>query len=368
MKRRKMITAIILLLMLLVSTSCQRKSTDNLGQSDSNAFSGTGTGGHIQKQLVKNLAVNAAVNAPPNVQKLNTLIAMPLKLDSQKVQELERMFIDNSKFTNQINNGEDKYVQTEDGKVFAFENGNYISLRTKKFKYIDPIFNLPDQPYPTADHFNKNKDLSFMPYQQAVNEVKKVLVSIGISVHDEVETYTLDHQTMQDLEEKLMNDKTLMSTEGNHLILKDQWSSEDDGYFMSIQNALDGIPVFSLNHGSIDTNTLVSGSFVYAYYSQSGLEYIFANFPYQKMAIDQKDVPIIGVENALAVVKEKYENVILTDPISITRIEFNYVPTLIDNSRETFRMVPAWCFHLIQEKDGTPSDMIIDATNGSEIL
>lgn len=368
MKSGKILTVIILLLMLLVSTSCQRKSTDNLGQSASYAFSGTGSGVHIQKQLTNNLAVNADVNAPSNVQKLNTLFATPLKLDSQKVQELESKFIANSKITNQINNEKDEYLQTEDGKVFSFENGNFISLSTKKFKYIDPVFNLPNQPYPTADHFNKNKDLSFMPYQQAVNEVKKVLVSLGISVYGEVEIYALDHQTMQDLEKKLMNDKSLMSTEGSRLMLKDQWSGEDDGYFMSIQNALDGIPVFSSNHGSIDSNTIVSGSFVYAYYSQAGLEYLFANFPYQKTSIDQKDVPIIGVENALAVVKKKYENVILTDPISITRIEFNYVPTLFDKSRETFRMVPAWCFHLIQKKNGTPSDMIIDATNGRELL
>ena len=367
MIKRNILTVITLLFVLLISASCIRKSTDYSMQSVQYTFSGTGSGGHIQKQLMDKLNVDADINAPREIQNLDILLANSLKLNSQKVKELKEKFIDNSTIIKQTTTKNGEFLQTEDGKIFTLQNDNMLSLNTDRFIYINQLFNLTNQTNSTEDLYQKNLDLSFMSYTQAVKKVKEYLDFLNISVNDDVEVYTLNNEAIQKKEEQFTNYKNSLSNQNINHIAQVHLNSEDEGYFIIFRNSLDDFSIFSSEHGCIDTYTMVSGPLIYAYYSKNGLEYLFISHPYEKVSVDKKDLPVIGLEDALITLKKKYENIVITSPISITGIEFNYVPTLINNSRNTFRMVPAWCFQFVQE-NGTPSKMIIDATNGREIL
>jgi hypothetical protein len=97
-------------------------------------------------------------------------------------------------------------------------------------------------------------------------------------------------------------------------------------------------------------------------------------FPFRIIRVDQAGIPIIGPEQALAAVTHKYDNAILQNPLTITAIELDYVPTVIGRTRDEFRMAPAWCFLLDMKvpENGVPTTVhqrvIIDATTGREIL
>jgi hypothetical protein len=148
---------------------------------------------------------------------------------------------------------------------------------------------------------------------------------------------------------------------------------------MSLRGGLEGLPVYSEPHGNIDSGAAVQGFFIQACYSKRGFEYLAIMFPYRSIRVDQAGIPIIGPEQALAAVTHKYDNVILQNPITITAIELDYVPTVIGRTRDQFRMVPAWCFLMDVKvpQNGVPTTgvpttdhqrVIIDATTGREIL
>jgi hypothetical protein len=378
MVKTKVFTAIAILLLIFGGTGCNRQNVDKPVQGANSAPYVDYSGQHIQRQLDTNLSVDAEVVAPTNTQKLNTLLVTPIKLNTY-VQTLETMLISKSKVTQKDNlvNGGSRFL-TADGKELFVDNVT-ADFQTDKFrKYIyQLLFHYIDPAGYNFDRFSQKQDLDlpFMPHQQAIDEVKKDLTSLGISVYDKVETYSLDYQTLQ-AQEKIMKEKgDLTSPKNGSITLKDGWSKEDDCYFMMFRIGFDNIPAYSKDHGNIDANTFVPGTRLYACYSKKGLEYLSITDPYEKKAVDQEGLKIISSQEALAAVKRKYGNVILTSPTIITAIELNYVRTLINQSRDKFRMVPAWCFKLkVVQKDGNGSQptafstVIIDATTGGEIL
>lgn len=377
----KSLAVLALLLLLILGTACQRQP-ENPGQNAIPASTGEDSARHIRRQLDNNLSVDAEVSAPPSMQKLDSLLVAPYRLDTQE-QALKALVIGNSKITQTTepnSRGGNKSFRTADEKMLVvgskfvyFETANFQPyIRQILFRYITP----GDTTY-NLDRFRENidRDLPFMPYRQAEDEVKKALVSLGITVYEEVETYALDYQTLQAQEQVMKEKGDLTSPKDGSIMLKDHWSEEDDTYYMIFRGSIDNIPVYPLEHGNVESNTLVEGNNIEAAYSQRGLEYLTIYSPYQKKSVDQEDLTIIGVEEALAAVKRKYSNIILTDPTTITGIKFYYVPTLINRSRDEFRMVPAWTFELEQvrkndkgEQIASHSRIIIDASTGGEIL
>ncbi|HVJ50001.1 hypothetical protein [Desulfitobacterium sp.] len=381
MIKTKSLAVLALLILIVVATGCQRQ-VDKSGQSAIPASSGDNSARHIQRKLDTNLSVDAEVIAPSTIQKLNTYLVAPLKLDTQ-VQTLKTLLIANSQITQKkeldgtVGNA---FFRTIDGKYLGvgsksvyFETANFQPyIYQILFRYITPgntTYNL--------DRFSQNQalDLPFMPYRQAEDKVIKELASLGISAYDEVETYSLDYKTLQ-AQEKAMKEKgDLTSPKDGSITLKDRWSAEDDLFFIIFRSSLDNIPVYPLDHGNVENNTIVQSGYIYAAYSQKGLEFLKIDSSYQKKAVDQEGLKIISAEQALAAVARKYGNVILTDPITITAIELYYVPTLIRQSRDEFRMVPSWSFKLeqvVKDAKGQPltvnNRIIIDATTGGEIL
>jgi len=380
MKKTKAFMALAILFLILGCTACNRQNVDKPVESPvATVPSVDNSGQHIQRQLDTNLSVDADVIEPSTIQNLSSLLVTPVTWDNKA---LETFLIANSKVTQKEDYGANgSTFQTADGKQLFSKSGT-VNFQTYTFRtYINQIVNaytIPGDTFYNLDRFNqmRDQDLPFMPQQQAVDEVEKELTSLGISVYDKVDTYALDYQTLQAQEKILEQKGDLTSPKDGTTTLKPSWSQEDDCYYMIIRSGFDNIPVYPLDHGSVETNTIVPSTYIYACYSKKGLEYLSIVDPYKEKAVDHGGLKIISPEEALAAVKRKYANVILTDPTTITAIELNYVRMLINQSRDEFRMVPAWCFELKEvRKDsekGEPytvdSRMIIDATTGGEIL
>lgn len=383
MLKTKSLTVIALLLLLLVVTACQRLPDDQ-GQIAIPSASMDNSVRHIQRQLDTNLSVDAEVNAPSDIEKLDILLVTPQRLDTQ-VQTLKNWLIDDSKIANKEEydgrGGGSKYVfRTVDGKYLGVGNNN-VHFITENFQtYIRQIlfrYIIPGDTTYDLSRFKQNRDLDlpFMPYRQAEDKAKKLLTSLGISTYDVVESYALDYKTLQNQEKAMKEKGDLTSPKDGSITTKDRWSEEDEIYYMIFRSSLNNIPVYPLNHGSVEKNTIVLSGYINVAYSQRGLEYLRIDYPYEKKSIDREEVKIISADEALAVATRKYENVILTDPTTITAIELYYVPTLINKSRDEFRMVPAWSFELEEirkrandEPYTAHSRIIIDATTGGEIL
>lgn len=380
---KKLVTGIVLLLLTMSCTACQTQANGQSQPSAAKVSPVSDSGKHLQRQLANNLNVDADVLAPANLQKLDTLLVTPIRFNT-KVQAFKTMLLGNSEVIKQenINSGNGTRYLTADGKDLTIDNVSATFMTNKYSKYIMPMLGFD---FPAGIDVMKNMDLikqrrnhdlSFMPRQQAIAEVKKQLTSLGIPVYDVVDTYALDYQTLQKEEKILKESGELVNPKTGKLTMKDGWSKADDFYFMVFRTGYNNIPVYPLNHGSYQANTIVYSGNISVCYSHRGWEFLSLIYEYQKTAVDQKGLPIISLDKALAAVKLKYENVILTNPTTITSIELDYVPSLINRSRDEYRLVPAWCFKLktiLKDSKGKPLPpfdkmMLIDATNGDEIL
>jgi hypothetical protein len=211
----------------------------------------------------------------------------------------------------------------------------------------------------------------------------KELESFGFPVHESVEIYTLDHRTMRE-QEKIRSEAGLFlyDERTETATLKDSWDEEDDCYFFVMNLSLEGLPVFSGTYGSVDDMTAVWGSTVWACYSARGFEYLSIQFPHRQIDAESAYVSLISIEGALTAFQKKFSNVIITDMIVVTEVSLHYVPTLIGQSREEYRMIPAWCFKIEEilsaenyrfiggdaEVVKIYSTIIFDAVTGKEIL
>ncbi|TWH60868.1 hypothetical protein DesLBE_5322 [Desulfitobacterium sp. LBE] len=369
--------AMLLLFILIAGSACQKRPADS-GQDILTKLPGGDSEQLIQAQLAENLSIDAEIASTPAAQKLNTYLVSSLKLDSQ-VQKLKERLIAESKIVESGHPGEVEFFRTTEGNYLAV-GANYVRFDTSYFQpYVSQLlfkYVIPGDTTYNLDHIQESRDLDlpFMKRSQAEAEVKKILTEVGISVHDDVETYALDSKALQALEQSMKEKGDLTSPRDGSIVVKEQWSEEDSIYYMIFRTDIDTIPVYNLEHGSVESNTLVMGSSIYAAYSSRGVEYLDIHYPYEKKAVAEETLPIISVKEALASVTNKYANIILTEPTIITAVEFCYVPTLNSRSREEFRMVPAWVFEL--EEHRTIADesylahsrMIVDATTGGEIL
>jgi hypothetical protein len=361
------------LLVLIVCSGCHKSSV-----STPSGTTGDEANRHIQKQLAVNLSVDATVTTPADLQKLNTYIAAPLSLSTQ-TGALEAALIGSSKIAQRSGQGQDVFIKTDDGKELGIKD------RTVYFStaYFDTYLNqlllltlIPGDMQPDLSYFNSRryKDLPFMPRLQAVDKVKQLLSALGISVYDPADVYALDYKTLQARENTLKVSGKLLDPKTQSVTVKSGWNEQDDCYYMSLRGSLEGLPVYSEPHGSLDNGSSVQGFVIQACYSKRGFEYLTIVFPFRGIRVDQAGIPIVGPEQALAAVTHKYDNVILQNPLTITAIELDYVPTLIGRTRDEFRMVPAWCFLMDMKvpENGVPTTVhqrvIIDATTGREIL
>lgn len=354
---------------MLTCTGCQNQNNKIATQEPADVFAIIKSrNSYIKKELDTNLNVDTKVIVPSNIHTLNTILVYPLKLDTSRARVLKTQLVANSNILHEDNS----VIQTSDGKEIL-DGTNYFIYTTNKFKYIQPVFNyLPSQGNYNVDEFKQNQDLPFMPYQKAIGEVRKTIISLGISLDDTVEIYSLDYQTMQTQERILKKQSKLINPNTGSLATpKDHWGKDDDCYFMIFRTNLDGVPVYPKVHGYVEYNTFVPSDYIYACYSRNGLEYLSINSIYQKADILEKDVKIIGIEDALATIKRKYSNVILSSQYTITNMELYYMPQLINHSRDEFQMVPTWCMELVTTTENGSKNIeecIIDATNGGEIL
>ncbi len=370
-----------LLLVLLVFPGCQGHQEHKIVTPGT---SGNNPSNHIQKQLDSNLEVNAKVAAPSGIDQLNTYLVTAWKFDEEQIQLLEDLCIGESKIIQKDSFDEHHtFYRTADGREMMTDwskMGANIHFQTPEFSpYIRQLLFNYVRPGEARYNFNhlsrlRNQDLPFMSCSQAVDEVKEKLAFLGMGEIYEEEVYGLNYHSLQ-AEEKLQKEKgSLTDPRDGSITLKEQWSEKDDCYYMVLHCGIDGIPIYPDDHGIVENNTVVCGTSIAVCYSLRGFEYLSIYSPYQETSVDQANLNILDVEEALSAVAKKYENIIISDPTTITDGELYYVPTLVQRSRDSYKMVPAWCFTVekIINKNEKPytyyDQIIIDAATGGEIL
>ena len=92
---------------------------------------------------------------------------------------------------------------------------------------------------------------------------------------------------------------------------------------------------------------------------------------YEETGSSKQSSTPFSLASAFSVLQEKFDEIILDNPITITNIEFSYVPKLAVANKENYVLTPCWIFQMSQYSKDIQSDVktriIIDALTGKEV-
>jgi hypothetical protein len=372
-RKREFFIVFSLCIMTFLTSCSNNKTLSNVNSSSSTTSSAQSTETKIKKTLCNNLNVDIVVGT--DLSKADTYY---IAIDSFNAQSLSEILLKGSKINNSTNGKESIKFTTDDGKTLYVENGISLRYQGHNFQYYKNVLHtIKTDKYYNLNNFTNN-DLQFKTRDNATKDVSSIIESLGISSVTISNMYSLDYKTLQKQEEYLKTKSDLSTNlKDPQITWKGNWTVNDDCYYMNFRYTIKGIPIVSINHGSIDNNTYISGSIINAYYSENGLLYLDINHKYKIISTEKTNQNLITINEALDILKKKYQDIILTDPTNITKAELCYVPTFKDKSHEAYYLVPAWCFSLSQNMTSSKNvtsqtivdtNVIINAIDGNEII
>jgi hypothetical protein len=349
-----------------------------------------GTSGHINKVFSKNFAVEADVHVP-KVKKADILLAEYMPFDEQK---LLSIFYKGKTPQRDLSSVNDTILYKDDTSYLNINNG-FIAYATQDFEYV----HFPTASFVSAsDIFSANRrfsdvytqeNLGFMTRSEAFETVSDVLTELSMDIMEDAEIYAIDSSTMQtQQEERIQRDidqqkkrgisPTHSPTEGYKT--KDTFTQEDDFYILFFKMVQNNIPVTQKSYMIQASERPISGSTARVSLSRNGIIHMNFNGIYQQQGIAKSPSTLISVEEAIQKAFEKHNAIISTDKVTVSAIDFEYVPVPYNSNKDEVKLTPAWCLISAYEmtsdkpsKDGKQDTDIsyrmtfINAVTGEEI-
>jgi len=370
----KKIGLLLLCTLPLVLSSCFPTSEQNASTNSKNLTkSNEPTPASIDVELDKNLLVKADITGGEKKDyNINFISLKDLNNDV-----LKQSFLDNKELaeTNEDNN--DFYPDYKD-KYYQFSDNSYMLIELGSFRFEDTFYSnreYSDVIYGsnyfirsdlqdiykkiTIDNINRN---------EAIEKVKDAANAIGVANLGKPNVIALDLETLEseweDYEQK----------DGGH---PRKWEKADEAYVVTFPVVHDNTTITNKGYFSTVAEIPVIGSRVLGVVNKDGIIALTLNGIYDIGKTLTNKVNPISLEDALKVVKSKYKDVLLTDPIIISKIAMEYVPTLAKKDSINYELIPAWVFTAKQDlkssdKKGSYTapvyfTIIIDAETGQEL-
>jgi len=225
----------------------------------------------VEKELQPNLVVDSNVHAENTVD-FNTVEVIERIINYDEAFELlmkSRSIVEEVNEPQQgtvLLNGSITdfiYKKSSTGEFLSYD-GNFLNYCSEEYnEKIRPSFQGDKIDYYfNADKYSKTTDLSFMKKDEALKEVKKTLVELGLSVSENYLCYSLDYKTL-DKEEQVINIK---DTDDNQ---KHTYTVDDECYYFEFNQDIHGQSVSRIAHGDINDINFFSGTRIDVY---NGLE------------------------------------------------------------------------------------------------
>jgi hypothetical protein len=247
------------------------------------------------------------------------------------------------------------------GYVYYNENGDKFSKMQYGISYTNAQYNrnleIEDlltryaEKYPDADM----SDLTFMSYEDAIALGVSAIQACDIPFSPILDTCIgLGYKEIMDWQQELLSDESnSYNVFGKTVILSDL-SSNDDAYFLSFSFYYDDVPIYGTNSPSIvyaDAVFPPSPGYAKMLITSSGISY-FDLYPAYTVTGEKEISTIISPDEAIAKVKENYDNVIISTETKIVSVYLEYIP--VESDGQTV-LHPYWCLcitHKITAEDG----------------
>lgn len=238
-------------------------------------------------------------------------------------EEVINFFLGNSENVKEIYDN----IFSVDNSILNLERGlTYISNNSSLFTMFFDEYNCPEM-----------KELSFSSLSTAEEKIREFAKKMDINLVL-LKAYSMDRTYISNMISEYTPD--LQLGEPTQQQLRDQFNELGECYVFFFEQSLDDIPVAGITYVTKD-DSVVDGGLVSAYLCASGIVQFNIDFAYQ---VEPNDHPItvVSPEQALKVVRNKFENIIITNNITINGMRLCYYPIITDSAKKTYNLVPAW--------------------------
>ncbi len=377
MKKKLNTMAILSLLLLVTGCSPVTKLAEESNQpSDtvSEDIQNNNTGGikHISKKLSDNFYIDADIEEP--AAKEYGIYSVKNKVFDKAALDLFLLKDDNDRtFTENPNRPQTLIVDTGKGSSLLMGDGsvNYLKNNVRDSE----IQSLIESYLLTGEASEDTKELDFQSKDDAIalgiNKIKEVVDCQA----EAVRAVAISHDRLEQLQDSLSKNDIYQAELKNGSSNKiEELSAADDLYYIQYAIKVDDLPLYnailepgiSMNIDAFWDNKVN----ITIMADRDGIRYFNFNNVFDSFDKIKEKKAIITAEEALQKVEEKYNNMILTDKTTISKIWLEYIPVPVSwKDPSVIELRPYWCIQLdITDKDGQISNAErINAVTGGNL-
>lgn len=314
---------------------------------------------HILADGFKNIKFDADIVIPDNSTQLNIWSRNLLDINPDNVVMAFLPYFNLSYETNPMSDGGlfDAFRTEENKAVIRSWRWSFI-FENEQAELHRLLFNR-DRGYSqcNADSFPADIDLPFLSREEARDMAKEFLYALDLRsyIFEPVELYTLSKsRLMEELDKKIVDDPYMED------LLKSHGGKEAiyDAYFVFVPFQIKGVPIMSDSFGYITADIPVRGSGASFIISESGFEYISVD-GYLPGDVQSPLQDAISLETAMNALDKKYDLLLLSEPVIVTKIILCYVPNATV-------LTPAYGF--LVNQNGFSQWVYINAFTGEQII
>ena len=289
---------------------------------------------HYDKEA-DNVSFKANVNVSANVREngLRKLTATVQKPDPGKVFDY---FMGDTEIRAKNEEENNYWYEGVNNEILTINNTS-IGFSTNFYVYVSNAFRL-QQGYSdyNADKYELDKDLEFASRQEAFENIRQALETMGIDIEEQYKCYVLEHSILQ-------SEEYAMDINGNidQTGYKDSWTQDDDSYYFVINQKYDDTPAYHVFYDNFplaaDENAPIQ-----VLYNKDGIQFlqlekVFA-FTEQESNYDLKPF-----EEIAEVIATKYGMLLDGSTYSVNQATLYYMENKMNDKQ--YEVIPVWIFN-----------------------
>lgn len=213
-----------------------------------------------------------------------------------------------------------------------------------------------------ADKFSTQEDLPFESRQEAYSQIGDFLKALGFDSDFEYVSYSLDHSTLQNEEVHYDMDGNIDPSEN-----KDQWTQEDDCYYVALRQIFNGVPIY-YPYVSTFVNEDVENYPINAMVNENGIFSLNIDQVFE-FADEEKIDSVVEFDTVFDAVSDKFNDILGDSTYVFDLAELVYYVDLSSNNG-IYEVYPVWIIKGNETSGDSETEIqvFIDARTGDEII
>lgn len=215
-----------------------------------------------------------------------------------------------------------------------------------------------------AELYATPQEFGFGTAEECWVMLQQTLEKLGLETELEPTFFYMDHETLQAEDEKYkyideFRDPNEVRT----------WSEEDDGYYISAVQCLDGIPVYANTYFGNGLEGEADTANVLAYINKDGIQMLEVTRIFGELRETDETWELLPFEDIVDAVKKRFSLVLTGDKAEVQELRFSYMTEGVGD--EVYRLLPVWfCNYEQTGADGSSrtEQLIIHAATGEEVI